>query len=288
VIVPEMNPLRPQPVQTRVPTSAVATIWHGVDHAEDVAVQPDGVVWCGGEDGQVYRGALDGEPDVVATLPGQVLGVCADGAGGVYAAVMGPEAGIYGVSARGEVRLVSNGTADRPPQSPNYLVVLDSGVLLWTDSGEWGDDDGRIYAVEAGSTTVADTSCCRFPNGLAVSPDGRTLAVVESRLPGVSELSIAPDGSLADRRVLVELPGAVPDGLAYDERGRLLISCYAPDAILVLEDGEVDVLAHDPQRMFFSSPTNLTFVPGTRTLVVANLGDRFLSVLEHDAAGARA
>jgi gluconolactonase len=251
-------------------------------------VQPDGTVWCGGEDGQVYRGTLDGEPDVVATLPGQVLGVAVDGAGGVYAAVMGAEAGIYGVSAAGDVSVVSRGTDDRPPQSPNYLVVLDSGVLLWTDSGEWGDHDGRIYAVDSGVTTIADTSCCRFPNGLAVSPDGRRLAVVESTLPGVSELAIGPDGALSDRRVLVQLPGAVPDGLAYDERGRLLISCYAPDAILVLENGEVDVLAHDPQRTCLSSPTNLTFVPGTRTLVVANLGERFLSVLEHDAGAAHA
>lgn len=281
-----MNPLHGRPVETRVPTSAIATIWAGVDHAEDVAVQADGTLWCGGEEGQVYRGALDGAPDLVATLPGQVLGVTTDGSDGVYAAVMGPDAGIYSVSPGGSVRVVSQGTAERPATSPNYVVVLDSGVILWTDSGEWDDQDGRIYAVDGDVTTVADTSCSRFPNGLAVSPDGRSLAVVESTLPGVAELTIAPDGSLGERRELAELPGAVPDGLAYDERGRLLISCYAPDAILVLEAGEVGVLAHDPQRTCLSSPTNLAFVPGTRTLVVANLGERFLSVLEHDVPGA--
>src|SRR5262249_53146707 len=31
-----------------------------LDHAEGVAVQPDGSVWCGGESGQVYRIAPDG------------------------------------------------------------------------------------------------------------------------------------------------------------------------------------------------------------------------------------
>ena len=40
--------------------SAVRVFYDGVDHAEGVAVHPDGSVWCGGEAGQVYRIAPDG------------------------------------------------------------------------------------------------------------------------------------------------------------------------------------------------------------------------------------
>jgi sugar lactone lactonase YvrE len=168
---------------------------------------------------------------------------------------------------------------------PNDLAFLPSDELLFSDSGEWGADDGCIYAVGTdGATRVADSSCAAYPNGLAVSPDRAELAVVESTLPGVSVLSIGQDGELSGRRVLVELPGTVPDGLLYDDQGRLLISFWAPDAVLRLEaDGELTVVIHDPLRVVLNQPTNIAFLPGTNRLVAANIGDRYLSVVEYDA-----
>jgi len=45
-----------------------------VDHVEDLAFEKDGTVWCGGEEGQVYRGRLDGaalnQPTNIAFVPG--------------------------------------------------------------------------------------------------------------------------------------------------------------------------------------------------------------------------
>jgi gluconolactonase len=262
-------------------------VWAGIDHAEGLAVAPDGTVWCGGEAGQVYVGRLDGEPRHVATLPGRTLGFCLDAAGNAFCADMdGP--GIYRITPEGRVDLVSNGIPDEPARVPNHPAFLHSGHLLYTDSGDWGKANGRIYSVAPdGTTSVADESACRFPNGLAVSPDGGLLAVVESTLPGVSVLSIGPGGELGARRVLVEMPDTVPDGVAYDAAGRLLISCWAPDAVYLLEArGEFRLLAHDPLRFVLNQPTNIAFVPGTRRLVAANIGERFLSILEHDTLGA--
>ena len=106
--------------------------------------------------------------------------------------------------------------------------------------------------------------------------------MVESTLPGVSVLSVQPDGSLSDRRVLVEMPGTVPDGLLYDAEGRLLVSCWAPDAVFRLEEnGELRVVVHDPLRVVLNQPTNIAFVPGTNRLAAANIGDRYLSVFEY-------
>lgn len=261
--------------------NAVTHVWAGIDHAEGVAIDSDGTVWAGGEEGQIYRGSLDGEPEVVATVPGQALGVTLDGRGGVYVAVCTGTPGLYGVTGDGATSLVSAGTDELPCTTPNFAVVLPTGAVVWTDSGEWGADDARIYRTDDAGTRVADTSCRGFANGLALSSDGRTLAVAESTLPGVTLLTVGEDGSLGDRRVLAELPGTVPDGLAYDAGGRLLVACYAPDAILRVErDGAVETLVHDPLRTTLSSPTNVAFIPGTSTLVAANLGERFLAVLE--------
>jgi sugar lactone lactonase YvrE len=271
-----------------VPTDRIEVVWPGkVDHAEGLALSPDGTVWCGGEAGQIYVGRLDGEPRQIAELPGRTLGFCLDAAGNAYCADMdGP--GIYRITPVGRVDLVSDSAPDRPAQLPNHPALLPSGTLVYTDSGDWGGSNGRLYAVGPdGTTVVADESACRFPNGLAVSPDGGSLAVVESTLPGVSVLAIGPGGELGECRVLVEMPETVPDGVAYDADGRLLVSCWAPDAVYLLEpDGRLRLLAHDPLRLSLNQPTNIAFVPGTPRLVAANIGERFLSALEHETPGA--
>jgi gluconolactonase len=200
--------------------------------------------------------------------------------------------GLYRITPAGEVALVSSGAPCQPARVPNHPAFLPDGTLVWTESGEWGADDGCLFATTAkGTTIVADRSACRFPNGLALSPDGTVLAVVESTLPGVSVLSVGADSTLGERRVLVELPGTVPDGVAYEAAGGLLIACWMPDAILRLTPaGEVETLAHDPLRFSLNSPTNVAFVPGERRVVAANIGERFLSVLpapEHGAQPSR-
>jgi gluconolactonase len=164
-------------------------------------------------------------------------------------------------------------------------VLLPDGTLLWTDSGDWGAGNGCIYATRSdGSTTVASTRAGRFPNGIALTPDGDAVVVAESTLPGVTRLAIGPDGALGEPTIVATLPGTVPDGVVFDAAGRLLVSCWAPDAILRIEtDGAVSVVAHDPLRFALNSPTNIAFVPGTTTLVAANIGERYLSVLDYGA-----
>jgi gluconolactonase len=266
-----------------IPVESVEPVWFGlVDHVEDLAFEDDGTVWCGGEEGQIYRGRLDGEPEIVARTPGRTYGFALGPDGACYCADV-TDPGVYRIDSEGEVTRISTGTEDRPTVLPNDLVFLPSGELLFSDSGDWGGDNGCIYTVGAdGSTRVADTSCAAYPNGLCLSPDRSEVAVVESTLPGVSVLSLGADGSLSNRRVLVELPGTVPDGLLYDAEGRLLISFWSPDAVFRLEaGGELVVVVNDPLRVALNQPTNIAFVPGTNRLVAANIGDRYLSAFEY-------
>jgi gluconolactonase len=266
-----------------IAAETIEPVWFGaVDHVEDLAIGDDGTVWCGGEEGQIYHGRLDGDPEIVAQTPGRTYGFALGPDGSCWCADV-TEPGVYRIDRDGGVERVSAGTSDRPALLPNDLAFLPSGELLFSDSANWGANDGCIYALSPeGETRVADTSCAAYPNGLCVSPDGTELAVVESTLPGVTALAIGEDGSLSDRRVLVELPGTVPDGLLYDDQGRLLISCWAPDAIFRLEPGgELSVVVHDPLRVVLNQPTNIAFVPGTNRLVAANIGDRYLSVIEY-------
>jgi gluconolactonase len=260
--------------------------WVGIDHAEGLAFAADGVLWAGGEQGQIYRGQPDDEsPALVGYTPGRTLGFAVDADGVAFCADM-TAPGVFRIDPDGEITRFSAGAESRPMRVPNALSFTPDGLLLVTDSGDWDDPTGCIFAIDAsGETWVADTTAAHYPNGIAVSPDGRSVAVVESSLPGVSLLSLE-QGVLSGRRVLAELPGTVPDGVAWDAEGRLLVACWSPDAVFLVDsNGEVTLLAHDPIRFTFNQPTNVAFAPGTTRVVAANIGERFLSSFEHDCAG---
>ncbi|WP_354643790.1 SMP-30/gluconolactonase/LRE family protein [Kitasatospora camelliae] len=58
-----------------------------------------------------------------------------------------------------------------------------------------------------------------FPNGMALTPDGRTLLVAESYASRLTAFDIGPDGGLSGRRTWAEVPGSAPDGICLDAEG---------------------------------------------------------------------
>jgi sugar lactone lactonase YvrE len=58
-----------------------------------------------------------------------------------------------------------------------------------------------------------------FPNGMAVTPDGRTLLLAESHASRLTAFDIGPDGGLSRRRVWADLGDAAPDGICLDADG---------------------------------------------------------------------
>ena len=58
-----------------------------------------------------------------------------------------------------------------------------------------------------------------FPNGMAITPDDRTLIVAESHGKRLTAFEIGRDGSLSKRRVWADLGGGVPDGICIDADG---------------------------------------------------------------------
>jgi len=55
-----------------------------------------------------------------------------------------------------------------------------------------------------------------FPNGMAVTPDNKTLIIAESHGKRLTAFEIAPDGGLSHRRVWADLGDGVPDGISID------------------------------------------------------------------------
>jgi sugar lactone lactonase YvrE len=86
-----------------------------------------------------------------------------------------------------------------------------------------------------------------FPNGMAVSDDGRALLVAESYAGCVTAFDIAADGTLSNRRVWAEVPDSAPDGICWDAEGALWYA-DVPNrrCVRVVEGGDVrEVVASD-------------------------------------------
>ncbi len=58
-----------------------------------------------------------------------------------------------------------------------------------------------------------------FPNGMVITPDGRTLIVAESTGRRLTAFTIATDGSLSNRTVFADRLSGPPDGICLDDGG---------------------------------------------------------------------
>jgi sugar lactone lactonase YvrE len=127
------------------------------------------------------------------------------------------------VDGRGRAYVGNFGDDSAPPDPPAPTVVIAV------------DPDGAARTVAEG---------LEFPNGIAVSADGGTLVVAETRAsPGrLTAFTITQDGGLADRRVLIEFaPGQLPDGLALDAQGGLWVAMpFSHEVVRVDATGAVD------------------------------------------------
>lgn len=133
--------------------------------------------------------------------------------------------------------------------SPNDLVFHSNGVLYFTDPPyglvkQW-DDPARelefsgVYRVESSGKIELVTDKMTRPNGVALSPDERTLYVANSddKAPLWIAFELDSDGRAVSERVffdaseLAKTQPGMPDGLKVDQKGNLFAT--GPGGVLV-------------------------------------------------------
>ncbi len=171
--------------------------------------------------------------------------------------------------------------------SPNDLVVATDGSILFTDPPYGLPEDGEreldfcgVYRVDPRGTVTLLTKDYSRPNGIGLSPDGKTLylgnsdgkrAVVTATPILDSAFTLGEPRVLLDGAALVgELPG-LPDGLAVSRSGRIFAT--GPGGVWVMEpDGRLIARVRSPVPV-----SNVALSPAEDWLYLTN-DDRLVRV----------
>lgn len=194
----------------------------------------DGRVWlCNWGSGEVMAVTAGGAREVIARIAPQTIPFSIDWLpDGRLLIVDGPR------------QLVLAQESDRTLDSYADLTGFGSGPfneLVVDDVGNAYVNGGRgsVVCVRPDRTVREVAVGLKWPNGMALVDDGRTLVVADSHAEQLVAFDVAGDGTLCGRRVWAELEHA-PDGICADADGAIWVaSVPGRHCVRVREGGEV-------------------------------------------------
>jgi gluconolactonase len=248
-------------------------------------------VWAGGEAGQIYRISEEGTVEEIANTGGFILGIALHPGKGWMAVCDLKKKCIWRLDMKSRALSVcAEGVEGHAFSIPNYACFDLNGNLYVSDSGKFRDTAGKILKFgHDGKGDVWHAGPFNFANGIALDAAQGFLYVVNSFAPSIERVSILKDGTAGEREVFVNFHKVVPDGIAFDDKNNLLVSCYTPNAILKISpDRSISTLVDDWESHTLCNPTNIAFGgKNMEKLFVANLGRWHISVLEPGIKGLR-
>jgi sugar lactone lactonase YvrE len=201
---------------------------------------------------QVWRAVPGETPEVIHEVPGLPSGL-----GWL------PDGRLVIVAMRQRRLLVADGGGLSEYADMSAVVAGDCNDMVVDPSGRcyvgnFGYDlVGGAERRSTGVVLVDETGTAQmlvedvwFPNGMAITADGRTLLVAETRGSRISAFTIADDGSLHDRRTFASFEATGPDGICLDAEGALWVASPSTgELIRVASDGQVVARLDPPQGM---------------------------------------
>jgi len=155
-----------------------------------------------------------------------------------------------------------------PLNSPNDLIVRSDGTLYFTDPNYAGNTQPaqNVFRLPpGGALTSIDT--LDKPNGVALSPDERTLYVAVASAKTVRKYAVRADGSVGPGATFVTTQGNSPDGIAVDDAGNLYTSTSAGVEVWRPDGGRIGAIsgAQQPANIAFGGADRRTLYITART-----------------------
>lgn len=261
-----------------------------VDHPESISVGPDGTAFTTGTGGQVYRIDLTNNTatQFASTAPRRLLGQAVDADGNLYCADTTGK--VIRITQEGNETTYATGPDGSPFLCTNYPAFDRNGNLYVSDSGDWSETpNGHICKIRPGGGQAelwfpepVDT-----PNAIALDADEHFLYFVETLGSSIARIAIRSDGSAGSLERVLHLPRTIPDGIAFDEDGRLWLGFHRPDAIWVFDvrTRRFEIFAEDWRGMALRGPTDVAFAgPHRDVLLAASLDNLVLHRFDNPGA----
>ncbi len=158
-----------------------------------------------------------------------------------------------------------------PFNSPNDVIVRGDGNVYFTDPN-YGAPENQTQDAEAtyrinpaGNVTRLDFAFER-PNGIALSPDGATLYVVDNGAGKLYAGAVGNGGGVPSFAKIADVPGG--DGIAVDDAGNLYVAANGGITVLDRSGAPLGIVTVPVK------PTNCTFGGADRQTLYVTAGDR--------------
>ena len=246
------------------PAAKVVQLAKGFQFTEGPAVDRKGNVFFSDvRASRTYKWSPDGKVSLVRKDTGGANGLAFD-AGGNLLACEGAGGRIVSIDAKGSVTVVAGAYGGKPFNRPNDLWIDPKGGVYFSDPlygrGRKNQDGEHVYYVTADRKKVIRVIDDMVrPNGLAGTPDGKTLYVADAGARKTYRYAVNADGTLREKTLFVAKGS---DGMKLDRKGNVYLTA---GAVLVYDPAGKQIAKIDvPQR-----PTNLCFAgPAGRTLFI--------------------
>ena len=127
----------------------------------------------------------------------------------------------------GRIEVLADNYQGKPFVGPNDVTIDSKGRLYFTDL-----PGGAVYRLDAPGqlTRILATPDIQRPNGIQISPDDRTLYLIEANQAQggarmIRAYDLRPDGTVANMRIHYNFyPGRSADGMSIDTEGNLYAS----------------------------------------------------------------
>jgi sugar lactone lactonase YvrE len=204
----------------------------------------DGRLWlCDWGAQEVLAVDGDGRAEVMARVPTRLPFSIDWDADDRLLVTAGPESLLLRQEADGSLATHAD-LGDLPAAGVNEIVVDGRGNAYVNGAGfdlMAGEEPapGMVAVVTPDGTARPVAGDLAFPNGMALTPEDRTLVVADSYATALVGFDVQADGSLANRRTWADVEGP-PDGICCDAEGAVWYGCV-PDktCVRVREGGEV-------------------------------------------------
>jgi sugar lactone lactonase YvrE len=270
------------------PAAKLELLWGKGEFTEGPAAMADGAILFSDIGNRIYRyEPASGKTSVYRDPSGKSNGLKFDAGGNLVAcegAAPGGRRRISITDPQGQQRVLADRFQGQRFNSPNDLAITSTGRVYFTDPRYVGDEPREldfegVFVVEPDGSVRVATRDVQKPNGIIVTPDGRTVYVSDNNGKSDGKRQLVAyraqvDGTLADKRVLVDFGQRRGiDGMTLDVEGNIYATAGSGD--------QAGVYVFSPQgRTLALIPT-----PGDPTNCVFGIGPESTTLYVTAAVG---